>query len=59
MTLTALPANYSCVCAAALSLLTFAAMQVFRDELAGERSLTILGGFIGSIFFLFLLTVSL
>ncbi|CAI8004426.1 Protein KRTCAP2 homolog [Geodia barretti] len=52
----ALPSNYSCVCAAALSLLTFAAMQVFREPLAAERSTTILGGFIGSIFFIFFLT---
>ena len=47
------------MCAAALSLLTFAAMQVFREPLAAERSTTILGGFVGSIFFIFLLTVSL
>ena len=54
----ALPSNYSCLCAVALSLLTFAAMQVFREPLAAESSRTILGGFIGSIFFIFLLTVS-
>lgn len=54
----ALPSGYSCVCAVALSVLTFASMQVFREELAAERGSTILGGFIGSLFFMFLLTVS-
>lgn len=41
----------------ALAVLTFAAMQVFRDELSSERTMTILGGFIGSWFFVFILTV--
>lgn len=53
----ALPTNYSCVCAAALAVLTFAAMQVFRDELGTEGKMSILGGFIGSWFFVFVLTV--
>ena len=55
----ALPSSYSCVCSLALSLLTFAAMQVFRERLSAERSTTILGGFVGSVFFMFLLTVSI
>ena len=33
-------------------------MQVFKDDLATEGKMTILGGFIGSIFFIFFLTVS-
>ena len=53
----ALPTNYSCMCAAALAVLTFAAMQVFRDELGTEGKMSILGGFIGSWFFVFVLTV--
>ena len=54
----ALPTPYSFVSSAALSILTFAAMQVFKEELATEGKMTILGGFIGSIFFVFFLTVS-
>ena len=45
------------MCAAALAVLTFAAMQVFRDELGTEGKMSILGGFIGSWFFVFVLTV--
>ena len=55
----ALPTTYSCVSAVALAVLTFAAMQVFRDELGTEGKMTILGGFVGSWFFIFLLTVGL
>jgi hypothetical protein len=46
------------VSSTALSILTFAAMQLFKDELATEGKMTILGGFIGSVFFIFFLTVS-
>ena len=53
----ALPTNYSLVSSVALTVLTFAAMQVFSDELAVEGRMTILGGFIGSWFFVFCLTV--
>lgn len=38
-------------------MLTFAAMQTFRDELATEGKMTILGGFVGSWLFVLLLTV--
>ena len=55
---TALPTAYSCASAVALAALTFAAMQVFKDKLALEGIMTILGGFIGSWFFIFILTVS-
>ena len=54
----ALPTHYSFVSSAALSILTFAAMQVFKEELATEGKMTILGGFMGSVFFIFFLTVS-
>ena len=53
-----LPTSYSGLCAAALAVLTFAAMQVFRDKLGTEGKMSILGGFIGSWFFVFVLTVS-
>ena len=42
----------------ALSLLTFAGMQVFKDQLSTEGYMTILGGFIGSWFFIFFMNVS-
>ena len=42
----------------ALSILTFAGMQVFKDQLSTEGRMTILGGFIGSWFFVFFTTVS-
>jgi len=46
------------MCAVALAVLTFAAMQVFRDELGTEGKMSILGGFIGSWFFVFVLTAT-
>jgi len=39
-----------------LSLLTFTTMQVCKVTLASTQLMTILGGFTGSIFFLFMLT---
>ena len=42
----------------ALSVLTLAAMQVFKDELSAEGRMTILGGFVGSWFFVFVMNVS-
>lgn len=42
----------------ALSILTFAGMQMFKDELSTEGRMTILGGFIGSWFFVFFVNVS-
>lgn len=42
----------------ALSILTFAGMQVFKDELSTEGRMTILGGFFGSWFFVFFVNVS-
>jgi hypothetical protein len=43
----------------ALSILTFAGMQVFKEQLSMEGGMTILGGFLGSWFFIFLLNVRL
>ena len=56
---TALPTTYSMVSSLALSILTFAGMQVFKDELSTEGRMTILGGFLGSWFFVFFVTVSM
>lgn len=55
----ALPTNYSLLSALALALLTVAGMQVFKDEIAMEGNLwrLALGGFAGSWFFVFTLTV--
>ncbi len=52
-----LPTGYSLVSSVALAVLTLAAMQLFRDELGVEGRRAILGGFIGSWFFIFVLTV--
>lgn len=40
-----------------LAVLTFSVMQLFKADLAAGRFQTILGGFVGSWFFIFLLTV--
>lgn len=57
--LPALPTTYSLLSAVALALLTIAGMQVFKDEIAMEGNLwrLALGGFVGSWFFVFILTV--
>ncbi|RDD43722.1 Protein KRTCAP2-like protein [Trichoplax sp. H2] len=48
----------SCAVAAILSVVIFTGMQTFRTQLASSREMTILGGFIGSELFIFILTVS-
>ena len=53
----ALPTTYSVVSSLALSILTFAGMQVFKDQLSTEGPMTILGGFLGSWFFVFFMNV--
>lgn len=53
---TALPTGPSLVCSLALSVLTFAAMQMFSEQLAGSQLGTIGGGFVGSLLFCFMLT---
>lgn len=53
----ALPTGYSCVSSLAMAAITLAVMQVFKNDLAADSKMTILGGFIGSCFFFFLLTV--
>ncbi|CAF4416135.1 unnamed protein product, partial [Adineta steineri] len=40
-----------------ISLLLFASMQLFRTQLASNQPMTIIGGFIGSLVFISLLTV--
>ena len=40
-----------------LAVLTFSLMQLFKADLAAGQLHTILGGFVGSWFFIFLLTV--
>ncbi|XP_046864891.1 keratinocyte-associated protein 2-like [Xenia sp. Carnegie-2017] len=52
----ALPTSTSCVFSATLATLTFAAMMAFKTQLASKEWMTILGGFLGSQFFIFLLT---
>ncbi|RMX45353.1 hypothetical protein pdam_00000799 [Pocillopora damicornis] len=54
----ALPSSTSFLFATTLTVLTFAGMQMFKANLASSEWMTILGGFIGSQFFVFLLTVS-
>ena len=39
-----------------MAAITLAVMQVFKNDLAADSKMTILGGFIGSCFFFFLLT---
>lgn len=39
-----------------LSVLTFSLMQILRPQLASTQLMTILGGFLGSILFVFLVT---
>ncbi|XP_074649995.1 dolichyl-diphosphooligosaccharide--protein glycosyltransferase subunit KCP2-like [Tubulanus polymorphus] len=41
---------------ATISILLFAGMQMYRQQLASKQYLTILGGFLGSNLFIFLLT---
>ncbi len=53
-----LPTGYSLVSSVALAVLTLAVMQLFRDQLGVEGRMAVLGGFIGSWFFVFALTVS-
>ncbi|XP_028399159.1 keratinocyte-associated protein 2-like [Dendronephthya gigantea] len=52
----ALPTSTSCVFSAMLAVLTSAAMMAFKSQLASKEWMTILGGFLGSQFFIFLLT---
>ncbi|EDO37222.1 predicted protein [Nematostella vectensis] len=52
----ALPTATSFLFASTLTVLTFALMQMFKTNLGGSEWMTILGGFIGSQLFVFLLT---
>jgi small-conductance mechanosensitive channel len=52
----AVPSGVSFLLASTLSVLLFAGMQMFRTELASREYMTIIGGFIGSILFVLILT---
>merc|ERR1712243_334747 len=52
----ALPTSVSCVVSSILCLITFAGMQLFKNQLGSSKMMTILGGFLGSQLFVFLLT---
>ncbi|CAB3985671.1 keratinocyte-associated 2-like [Paramuricea clavata] len=52
----ALPTSTSCLFSATLAVLTLAAMMAFKSQLASKEWLTIFGGFLGSQFFIFMLT---
>ena len=54
----ALPTSTSFFVASVLTLITFAGMQMFKSDLGSGKVMTILGGFLGSQMFVFLLTVS-
>lgn len=41
-----------------LAVLLFAGMQLYKHQLAGHEWMTILGGFLGSVLFCLILTVS-
>ncbi|XP_033750648.1 keratinocyte-associated protein 2-like [Pecten maximus] len=48
--------SVSCVLSLTLGLGLFAGMQMFKQQLAATEYMTVIGGFIGSWFFVFLLT---
>lgn len=50
--------SLSCVLSFTISLTLFAGMQMFKQQLASTEYMTIVGGLIGSLVFLFVLTVS-
>ncbi|XP_067016232.1 keratinocyte-associated protein 2-like [Acropora muricata] len=52
----ALPSYTSFLFASTLTVLTFSGMQMFKNNLASTEWMTILGGFLGSLLFIFLLT---
>ena len=46
----------SCAVSAVLAVLTFSAAQILKSQLTASQSMTIIGGFIGSLIFVFVLT---
>ncbi|XP_064609844.1 keratinocyte-associated protein 2-like [Liolophura sinensis] len=52
----ALPSGISALISSTLTILLFAAMQMFRHQLASTEYLTVAGGFIGSLLFILMLT---
>ena len=59
LVISALSSGPSFVVSATLTISIFAGMQMFKHQLAATEYMTVLGGFIGSLFFIMLLTVSL
>ena len=55
----ALPTNVSCTASLTMAVVLLAMQQIFRHNFAGNQYMTIAGGFVGSLIFMFLLTVSL
>ncbi len=56
--LSAVSSGISFLLSTTLSVLLFAGMQLYRNQLAGREYMTIVGGFLGSILFILVLTVS-
>merc|ERR1711893_287539 len=52
----AMTSGVSFVLSSTFSVLLFAGMQMYRNQLASSQLLTIFGGFLGSILFIFILT---
>ncbi|XP_072031541.1 dolichyl-diphosphooligosaccharide--protein glycosyltransferase subunit KCP2-like [Amphiura filiformis] len=52
----AVSSTISLLLSATLAVVTFAGMQMFHTQLASTEWMTILGGFIGSLLFIFILT---
>lgn len=56
--ITAVSSGTSCVLSFTMALTSFAAMQMFKQQLAGSEYMTIVGGLLGSTIFFFVLVVS-
>merc|ERR1711894_792379 len=52
----AIPTAASCFFSSTLTVIIFASMQMFKQNLASSEWMTILGGFVGAQLFVFLLT---
>ena len=55
----AVSSSVSFLLSSTMSVILFAGMQLYRQQLASQEYMTIVGGFLGSILFIFILTVSL
>merc|ERR1711918_132221 len=52
----ALPTSVSCIVSSILSLILFAGMQLFKTQLGSTKLTIIVGGFLGSVLFVLILT---